>query len=393
MKYLLTLLILLYSGINLTSQESYDDLFSDIDDTSIEEENPLSLSGEFKFEYSIPYEDLISLNRPKVSNNFNFTYLGDNIEIYSNIEIAASNELNPKEIIIPGDNYLKLSFNNTTLKAGYFTTNWGHADGINPTNQADGVDFRNPVDKKRLESVAINLEHYISDLSVEGLYIPKKEKSLFTETEGSIPLSIEKIDPDKSFILGSRVNYYGKADLSLSYIYDIDNLYCIDKISQEGILLINQRIHRIGISSKTTLGSFGLWAEANYSLTEKSGDYLEWIVGFDRNFGLASQGFLNIQFFGSWHEDYKEDDINNDFQNIRDEITFGLTSNVSYAFFNDEITPEVTFVYIKPLTDNGNYVIKPKISYQPIDSLTIDVNMSLTDLADNSLSTNIAYSW
>lgn len=400
---------------NLYPEDSFDDLFNDIELPEGGESlgggydrSPLSISGDHEFIYSLPYVDIERFEAPVFNNTFKINYQTDNIDIVSTLKLNI-----PENQIIPDENYIELTFNNTIFKTGYTLFSWGHADGQNPTDRLNSRDYTNPLDIIKMPELSVSVEQYISDFSLELVYIPVKTTSLFSFNIGDkIPgslidqnnITIKEINEIEKFVLGSRLNYYGQIDLSLSYIYNIDDFY-IPKVDINpayppgypltGLILENQRIHQIGFSSKTILGPFGIWLELNYSKVEVSKDYLEWTTGFDFNFGMDNQGFVNMQSFGKWCPNYMETpDFSNisdyadpdDFyfnllagslQNIESELSLGIVTNISYKLMNEELEPELVCIYITSLEDIGTVILKPVINYKPIDSLTILLGMNI----------------
>lgn len=400
---------------NLYSEDSFDDLFSDIELSEGEESlgggrdrSPLSISGDHEFIYSFPYIDIERFEAPVFNNTFKINYQTDNIDIVSRWKFNI-----PENQIIPDENYIELTFNNTIFKTGYTLFSWGHADEQNPTDRLNSRDYTNPLDIIKMPALSVSVEQYISDFSLELVYIPVKTASLFSfNFSDKIPgilvdqdnITFKEINDIEKFVLGGRLNYYGLIDLSLSYIYNIDDFY-VPKVDINpayppgypltGLVLENQRIHQIGFSGKTIIDRFGVWLELNYSMVETSKDYMEWTAGFDFNFGSENQGFVNMQSFGKWCPDYIEtpDFSNisdyadpNDFyfdllagslQNIESELSLGIINKISYKLMNDELEPEVVCIYITSLEDMGTVILKPAINYKPIDSLAITLGMNV----------------
>ena len=401
---------------NLYSDDGFDDLFNDIDLIESEESvgggrdrSPLSISGDHEFIYSLTYIDIERFEAPVFNNTFKINYQTDNIDIVSIWKLNI-----PENNIIPDENYIELTFNNTIFKTGYTLFSWGHADGQNPTDRLNSRDYTNPLDIIKMPALSVSAEQYFGDFSLELVYIPVKTTSLFSfNFSDKIPgtlvdqdnITFKEINEIEKFVLGGRLNYYGLIDLSLSYIYNIDDFY-IPAVSINPaypgsgmplteLVLKNQRIHQIGLSGKTILGPFGIWLELNYSKVEVSKDYLEWTTGFDFNFGKENQGFFNMQTFGKWCPDYTEtpdfsnisdyadpDDFYFDMltcslQNIESELSLGIVTQISYKLLNEELEPELVCIYITSLEDLGTVILKPVLRYKPIDSLAISMGMNI----------------
>ena len=413
----ITALVLMIVTVNkLYCDDSFDDLFNDIaedgSDSSAGDYRgsfPLSISGEHEFIFSLPYIDTERFKAPVFNNTFTINYKTDNIDIVSMWKFNI-----PENKIVPDENYIKLTFNNTFLKAGYSLFSWGHADGQNPTDRLNSRDYTNPLDITKIPALSVSAEQYFGNFSLELVYVPVKTASLFSfNINDKIPetlvdsgsITFKETNEIEKFVLGGRLNYYGLFDLSLSYIYNQDDFYIpepeinsgypVSGKPLAGLVLKNQRVHQIGFSGKTILGPLGVWLELNYSILEVSKDYLEWTAGFDFNFGRENQGFFNMQTFGKWCPDYTEtpDFCNmsdyadpNDFyfdllagslQNIESEISLGVVGKISYKLMNEELEPEVVCIYITSLEDPGTIIIKPAISYKPVDSLAILLGMNI----------------
>lgn len=264
---------------------------------------------------------------------------------------------------------------------------------------------------------------------------------------------IEWADYDpKNFLAGGRVNFFTPyCDLSLSYLYDVDPFYTPEieitkedlgqlyfaKSLQSGnpdtkyltsdyhiyladeISLERRRIHQFGFNFKTTVSKFGIWLEANYSLTD---DYmmdsykirnhkLAWTLGTDFNFGPQDKFYMNVQYAGTWvpkfddtfytdYRDGKPDKSKMDDKDYVEEYMYraltqklgsqyaglmqGLTAKLKFPLLNDILTPSVTLAYMLPLIYDYNYevkygsaIIKPELDIMPFDSFHILIGAEL----------------
>lgn len=400
MNRLLLFSILLLNLLYIGAEDIYDGLFDDIEIEDRESTiDSLTISGDFNVESSIPFNSLDNLKPVTVSNLIKFEYESENIDLLSSFKIEIDqNTKNLDTILKAKDNYLGIKMGSTTVKAGYFTSSWGHADKLNPTNKLDSVDYSDPYETESLESVKISLEKYIDIFSIEAVYIPNKSDPIFSK-ELLLPKSTTVVatKTKNNYVYGGRINLYSKVDLSLSYINDIDDLYTIKSIDQEfGTKLEKLRIHRFGISGKTTIESYGVWLESNYSLLDNGNNYLEGVIGFDRNIGPQSQGLINIQGFGRWNQNFDKVDPDNVFQNRDARFNIGLLSKISYSMLNSELKPELIFILLQPYYKETSVLLKPKISYTPLDSLQISFGIRLInkiDNRDNLFDIEINYSW
>lgn len=421
MKNIKMIIILLIFTLNkIYSDSLFDDLFDEIEAENIGQmegggirTDPLQISGEHEFIFSLPYNDIERFKTPEFNNTFTIEYNTEKVRIVSIWEFNI-----PENRIIPDENYIKLNLKNTTVQGGYSLFSWGHGDEQNPTDRLNSKDYSNPLDIKKIPAMSVSVEQYLGDLSLQVVYIPVKSASIFSlDMEDKIfesliasdNISIEDINTIEKFIIGGRINYYGIVDLSLSYIYNYDDNYVptvdvnpaynpmnpASETPLTGLELKNQRAHMIGLSGKTILGPLGIWLEGNYSRLETSEDYLEWTAGLDFSFGRENQGYLNIQTVGKWTPDYIKapgmsdmSDYSNisDFyvamltgtlQNIESELLLGFVTKISYKLLDEELEPELISMYLTSLEDPGVFIIKPSISYKPIDSLSFKLGINI----------------
>lgn len=405
----------------LFPDDSFDDLFGDIYlEENIEPESPVSISGEHEFIFIMPYINTDRMEEPLFNNTFTINYQGEYIEVVSAWELNI-----PNNEIIPDENYIKMTFGNTIFKSGYSIFSWGHADSKNPTDKLNSQDYSDFLDIEKIPALSLSVEQYFNDFSIEMIYIPVKTASLFSfKIEDKIPTSVidsenityKEINDIDKFVAGGRLNYYGIVDLSLSYIYNLDDFFIPEFTVNptaygkplSSLVLKNQRVQQIGLSGKTVVDRFGLWLETNYTKAEISDDYFEWTGGFDFNFGADDLGYLNFQSFGKWTPGFSSNGylviISNTLQNIDSELLLGVTGQFSYKLMNDELEPELVTIYITSPNHIGSVVLKPGVNYYPEDSLSIFAGMHMVFTAedsslykelqgDNSLLVIIKYEW
>lgn len=378
MKHILLITLLLISSFCIFPDD-LSDLFTDMETISDQNELSLTINGTHDFLYVLPFSDTKDFEEPTFKSNFYIKYKAKNIEIISNwIFYIPDNKINADE------NYIKINFNKTKISIGNITYSWGTADKKNPTNYLNSKDYSDILDVKTLPVVSISLEQYFSNFSVQVVYIPVKNENVFD-------FETDVYDGIEDFIIGGCFNYYGDLDISLSYIYDIDDFYTLDN----DLNLSNQRINRIGLSSKTTLNIFGIWTELNYSNVDISSDYLEWTTGFDFNWGSTNQGYVNLQYTGKWIKFFEIDNVQNTYQNISEEITQGIIMSTNYTFYNEEIELELISIYLISINEENSFALKPGINYTPIDSLNFNLSMQLiNNIEENdNITLKVSYSW
>lgn len=360
-----TVYILFLLSLFSISANDFDDLFSDIEmEMDSAEESPLSFSGEQKFIYSVPYIEPENFNGLTFENYFSLIYETENVEIVSNWNINI-----PDNEIVPDENYMKISANQSVFKLGYLLYSWGYADKKNPVNYLNSRDYSNPLDMKHLPALSLSYTQYFSDFSLEGVFIPLKEDSI---VYNPLPYAFYEYEEYEKFIAGARLEYFGAIDLSLSYIYDLDDYY----ILTDDMELKNQRLHRVGVSIKKVLDSLGFWVESNYTITESEENYIEWVTGFDTNFGPESRGYMNIQYLGKYIQGFSDTDLTKVLQNSLSELQQGVLCSVSYQILTEELELELINIYLKESNYLGCVILKPSLDYTPIDALTITISGS-----------------
>lgn len=383
--------------LNIYANEEFDSFFNDMETIEIED-NPLTLKGETEFKVEIPYNTPENLEEPYLRNNFTLEYNSENLNIFSAWDIIIENQ---DVSIRAQENFLKLNYNYTILKAGFLKYNWGDADKINPTNILNPKDYTDPINVDIIPSLSISLEQYFLTNSIEMVYIPIKNDATFPLVTISENIVLENREKNEMGVLGGKISHYGSIDFSLSYVWDIDDFRSVKEIKQNQIVTYNQRSHNFGISTKTIIDKYGLWLEGNYTNNINTQDVLEGVLGIDRSIGSEDQGIINIQTLYSYVIDFKDetqiDKINNKLLNLYSDQTIGATAKANYSFLNNELTPELTIVYLNHINESSEFIYKGELIYAPIDSLKLIVGGIILTSEDkddlNKVYTSIEYSW
>ncbi len=338
--------------------------------------------------------------------------------------------------IVPENNYISLGLGTLNIDAGYFIQPWGAADGLNPTDNINPVDYARSLTPESIPSFLLRLVYFPTpSIGIETVFEPVKQADLFpvsvTDRIPAALFSASEVSVSQpptelsSAVLGGRVSFYtDAADLSLSYLYDLDQYYTpvitYAGPSNKTLTLERMRIHRFGADVKTTAGPFGLWAEACYSLTTDPSmtssairnPYLSWTVGTDFNYGPSGALYLNFQYSGryvfgyyrSFYTDYpngQPDPIKMGTdpsyaiqyydralsQSLGDENeallnTFALKAD--FPFADGKWKPGIACSYLLPVaydatqaTRYGSLLLEPKISFAPADPVTITLGSEL----------------
>ena len=336
----------------------------------------------------------------------------------------------------PLENYLSWSPAGKGVKAsfGYQIFAWGVADKANPTDNLNPRDYTSsPIDPAKIPVLAADLLWYPSStISVEAVFVPFEQTDLWpgnfadavkakTKTSGAVGYEPLDYSPE-NFTAGGKLSYRGEAgDYSVSYLYDIDPYYSptingriYSSAPTAAITLERDRIHRFGADAKTTVGKFGLWAETCYSLTGwSSGDdttrrsKLEYVLGFDFNYGPNDTYYVNFQYLGSFIPgfEYGEFDRAQALNPVYGEAFYrraltdsvgmategllqGLSLNLKFELLDSLLTPELKAVYLVPF----QYDDSAKVRYGSL-ALTFELDLMPVDSFHIVLGTDLAYSW
>ncbi|MDA8426902.1 MAG: hypothetical protein M0Z80_12270 [Treponema sp.] len=309
----------------------------------------LRLSGSHEFDYHLPvYADSWNydgeMKSPAFRNEVGLTAKNGQLKLVSNWhfdllpDVAGDQgQLGTWDTLTrlrPGENYLEWDPSAFKLAFGYQIYSWGVADKVNPMDTLNPRDYSSGVNADKIPVLSADAVWYASDaLSFEGVFIPYEQADIWPvdfaaqiagsglaalgASSSNVAYDSLGYDPS-SYVAGGKLSYRSDAvDASLSYLSDIDHFYTPDiQISNAGtgfyhlsaVSLERRRVQRFGADAKTTIGKFGIWAEGAYSLTGNSGssDYslrksrLDYVAGFDLNYGPGDDYYLNVQYIGTW---------------------------------------------------------------------------------------------
>jgi hypothetical protein len=426
----------------------------------------LRLSGSHEFDYHFPvYADAWNydgeMKSPAFRNEAGLTVKNGQIKLVSNWDFdllpdvaGDQNQLGSWDTLTrlrPMENYIEWEPSAFKLAFGYQIYSWGVADKVNPMDTLNPRDYSSGVNADKIPVLSVDAVWYASDaLSIEGLYIPYEQADIWPvdfaaqiassglsqlgASSANVNYDSLGYDPS-SYVAGGKLSYRSDAfDASLSYLSDIDHFYTpVAQISNastgfyhiSSIGLERKRIQRFGADAKTTVGKFGLWAEGAYSLTGNSGssDYsarksrLDYVAGFDLNYGPGDDYYLNIQYIGTWipgfdssygadygslsqvqllanlasasyATEYYERSLVNGLGLENAGFVQGATVNLKWSLANGTFTPQLTGVVTVPfqydsssITRLASLALNPEVDVMPVDSFHIKVGADL------------AYSW
>jgi hypothetical protein len=428
----------------------------------------VKLSGTHEFDYHFPaywqdgnqkYDG--TLKEPAFRNDVGVELNEGKLKVVSRWQFDASPSLYDRDdpntgwegsaLLKPNENYISWSPACFKLSAGYQIFAWGVADKRNPTDNLNPRDYTtSATDPAKIPVLAGDAIWYPNDkLSFEGVFIPAKSDSVYAEdtksalkgklsdnpllSSTSVSYASSSNKP-KDFVAGAKLSYRSAVDLSLDYLYDLDQYYTPEIATAltplgggafaylpSSVTLDRKRIHRIGGDAKTTLGKYGLWLEAAYDITENSGsdDYsvrksrLEYTLGGDVNYGPNDAYYVNLQYVGTWIPGYDKDygaDYDNAMYKFNplkmasesymqdfwersmvnaagfdtEGLVQGVTCNLKWELAEALFTPQLTACYLVPfLYDDtnekryGSLALNPELDIKPMDSFHIKIGSDL----------------
>ncbi len=296
--------------------------------------------------------------------------------------------------------FLNANFKDVDLRIGKQLIVWGRADRINPTDNLTPRDFTLLVpedDDQRLGAVAARATYYLGGVGLTGIWLPHfRPHTIPIQRVPGVGLR-ERLPSDQLGQWAARIEQTGKAvDWSLSY-FDGFDLFPDISVADAGptfvdLLLKHHRIRVAGTDAATTLGRFGLRAEAAYTLTEDTkGDdprvknpFFFLVLGGDRTFLEYLNVNLQYLFRYVFHHRPARD-IPDPLQrsvaiqeaaiaNQVDRVQHGLSLRVSHKWLNETLEGEVASVLFFTRLD---YVVRPKLIYALTDRWKVTVGADI----------------
>lgn len=334
-----------------------------------------------------------------------------------------SSDGSPLQDLVTGLGEASVSFYNDFLNfsVGFMEHAWGSALVFNPTDNLNPRDYRSGLFPQKRTVPSLRLSLYpIRELSLETVYIPVYQSGIgavtITELEAMfnqyIPSTLlpDALEFDFSQAqIGEKLTFFlSFADLSLSYLYDLDDFYSIteqltDASAGKAVLTLKRRrLHRIGFDITGSLGAATLWAELAGTIAEDLGALsdekmrnhsLSWTLGTD--FYLGRDDFIHLTFqqMGTYIFDYKtsyeEKDalllLNYALAQQSEGLRLGVMADISFSLLNDTLLLSMRGAYFLPLQYNsssptryGALLFSPGIEILPIDSLSILIGAELS---------------
>ena len=322
------------------------------------------------------------------------------------------------------------------IKLGRQIISWGRADAINPTNNITPKDetvISSEFDDTRLGNELLQIKAKISQLSIQGIWIPCFRPDVLPLSGAKIPSGIiiaGPVYPDVRFNNGSyalRLEYTAPSlDGSASYFNGYATLPGFDyTLSQTGLSLIPRayRMHAGGADFSTAIGSIGVRGEAavKYPYDDYNKDvyvpnpYVQYVLGLDKSIGNWS---ALVQYSGIFVLNYKKiaDPVLTDpldpmaqalyasalaaaeikrmnrlFIGTSDEISHSLTGNIQWNTLYETLHLKISGMYNFTTKE---YALNPSTSYDIADAICLNVGGryltgpggSLNDMVSNLMS-------
>lgn len=371
----------------------------------------------------------------KITNRFNWDTKKDNIyedTSQTTMEINAQMKYlpNPNVQVVVGEwtadkkvrpynIYVNLAYEHINFRLGNQIVRWGKADEISPLDVVNPEDlslgFTRTRSDRKIPVPMANLEFLSDAISLQGIYIPFFQKSIFhyygddwayfghLEKKYGGTINIVENEPAHTLrdaAYGGRLaGTIGRLDLALIYLNhrrttpslmpfpfpvasapgheaSIEDLVTASNMTGLPLTFHYLREELYGLEFETTAGSFGFRGDASYvssrsfitaSLQELRKPVVTGVLGVDYN--GAGGSYLNVSFSQSQIRDY---DVA--LGPITREKTSILSSQFSLELFSGNI--KLGYLGFSNLTDKSFYQ-NPKINISYIPNVGIEAGLEV----------------
>ncbi len=291
------------------------------------------------------------------------------------------------------EGYLERSFGLLDVRAGRQVTVWGRADKVNPTDPLSLRDQRllfSDDEEQRLGIAALQTVANFDGWRLIGVWQPEWRRPRFAFPPLPAGVTVTQRDPSspaEQFALKwDRTGSDFDASLSYFYGYDKTPDFALESAGPAGVALglIHRPVHVVGTDFATSLGSYGIRAEAAYTFTQDSTGNdplvknrgLFAVVGADRN--LATDLNLNVQYLLRYTQDFAP------LSSIADPTTrqvaaqayfvanqtqswlHGVSARLNYKLLHETLELEGALVW---WFNRGDFLVRPKVTYAVSDSI------------------------
>jgi hypothetical protein len=297
--------------------------------------------------------------------------------------------------------YLQGEIGETFLALGKQQIVWGKADGLKVLDIVNPQSFREFIlddfDNSRIPLWTANIERTIADWDIQFIWIPDQTYHALPKQNGryaftspelvptappDVGVNIEKVKRPNNVLLdsdvGLRASTFWKGwDITFNYLYQYNNLPVLRQnlslVGGKPVVTISpeyERTHVIGgtfsnaFSDWVVRGEVGYFTE-HYFIAKNSlenqgvvkSPELHYVLGLDWN--VPWDVLVSGQLIQSWV-------INDADKTTRDKLDTTLTGLIRRNFMYDTLVAEVLII---ANTNNGDGIIRPKISYEWQDNI------------------------
>ena len=287
------------------------------------------------------------------------------------------------------EGYLNYTAGDADFRIGKQIIVWGRADGINPT---DNLTPRNytlltpETDDQRLGALAAKAKYTLPELAITAIWLPRFGPSVYPLPAQPGVVYSEAMPQGGQGAL--KLDHSGgEVDWSASYFngYDLNPDLKIGAVTATSthLILQHRRIRVLGMDGATTLGRYGLRAEAAYTWTDNPYNdplvkhpFIYVVLGGDRTF---SDNFnINLQYYFRRVASYQDPQAiaNPMLRAVATQAAItssqltrfqhGLTTRISDKWLNETLEGEIAVIYDMTLRD---YALRPKFIYAFTDQM------------------------
>ncbi len=296
--------------------------------------------------------------------------------------------------------YLDARLRDLDLRIGKQIIVWGRADRINPTDNLTPRDFTLLVpedDDQRLGTAAVKATYHLGGIALSGVWLPHFEPDTIPFQRVPGVVLNQHLPANTLAQWAIKIEQTGRAvDWSLSYFdgFDLFPGLSITQVTATSLDLTmkHHRIRVIGADAATTVGRYGLRAEAAYTFTQDprgtdpgvANPSFFLVVGGDRTF--LEYLNVNLQYLFKYVVNFhspseildpiqrsvaiQEDAI----ANQTDRIQNGVSIRVNNKWLNETLEAEVAAILSFTRLD---FVVRPKLVYALTDRWKVTVGADI----------------
>ena len=297
--------------------------------------------------------------------------------------------------------YLQGVIGDTFLTLGKQQIVWGKADGLKVLDIVNPQSFREFIlddfDSSRIPLWTANIERTVADWDLQFIWIsdqtyhalPKQNASyaitsaeLVPTAPAGVEVNIEQVRRPNNILLDSDVGlraatFWKGWDITFNYLYQYNNLPVLRQnlslVSGKPVVTISPEYERTHVLGGTFSNAFADWVVRgevgyftdHYFIAKNSlqnqgvvkSPELHYVLGLDWN--APWDILVSSQLIQSWV-------INDANKTTRDKLDTTLTGLVRRNFMYDTLVAEVLLI---ANTNNGDGIIRPKVSYEWQDNI------------------------